>query len=143
MVDGWPPYLAALGEVRNQCGTLFRVVPMMKQEIAAVSEMAQAGRPDGLLLLAALTFGHDWIEYPAPGAFPMPCVGCTRPLAGQPRSYGMVVPDVPEPTIAVALAVCPTCGPDPESIISAVRPCLRIFWPDLRRITIAGPGGRA
>ncbi len=122
---------------------MFRVVPLMKQEIAAVSEGAQAGRSDALLLLAALTFGHHWIECPPAGALPMPCVGCTRPLAGQPRSYAMVVPDVSEPTIAVALAVCPTCGPDPESIISAVRPCLRIFWPDLRRIAITGPGGRA
>jgi hypothetical protein len=136
MLGGWPPWLRALKLLHEEAAGVCWVVPMMAQEIEAALKGALADPPDArsYLLAGALTVAHEQVERPAPDTVPMVCVGCTRPLAGHPRSFAIVVPDVPEPQRAVALAVCPTCGPDPNAIRRAVQPCLRIIWPDLRQL---------
>lgn len=144
MVDGWPPWLRALRLLHDECGGVFTVLPMMRDEQAAALAAATADEPDprAYLLAGAITVAHFQIERPDLHTHPMLCLGCTRPLAGVPRSYGVVVPDVPEPTRAVALAVCGVCAPDRDAILSALRPCLRIIWPDLRALgpVMAGAG---
>ena len=59
----------------------------------------------------------------------MCCLACDQPVAGKPRNYGIVVPDVADPQIVVDTAVCATCGPDPDGIPAALLPTLRIIWP--------------
>ena len=142
-VDGDPPWMAALRLMAEHAVTLFRVMAVMRDEIVQLGRGVQARDADALLLLGAVGIAHRAIECPTPGQPAMPCLSCARSLAGVPRSYAVVWPEIPEPEFAVALAICGTCGPDLPAIVEAVQPCLRLVWPAHRRLPPMAPGGCA
>lgn len=104
---------------------------------------AVAGDADASLLLQQVIKVMDSIRS-APRKRTSLCGACPQPLRLD-VGFAIVVatPACDDPSAGLALAICTRCGSDRATIQDKATLALSRFWPDLRPITITGPGGRA
>ena len=129
--------------VHNEAGGLLRLQVIRRSDLPGLALDALAGDAEAAELLRQAQDTAAAIEA-APRHRLMLCGSCPRGLRD--RKYAIVIarPACADPTTALAMAICPRCGPTPGAIQAAARVALRAIWPELRDIQVTHPeGGQA
>ncbi len=132
-MDVLSPWMLALRELHKHAGGVFRLAVMNEANFDQAFASMVSGEPHAVAIFTALVIAENQVKAKPP-AEAMPCLACGRPVADRLRAFGVVVPDVPAPPIAVALAVCADCASGEDAVMAALTPCLRTLWPNLRQL---------
>lgn len=133
---------AGVEAVTREAAGMMEVAVVRPSDVSVLLGEALAGSDEAALLLRLYTDTAAKIDK-APARARLLCVSCPRELR---RGYSVAaaLPHRDNPHQAVAIAVCPRCGPDREAIQAKAMEGFQRIWPDLRPIQITHhDGGRA
>ncbi len=129
--------------VNDEASGLLMVQVVQQSDLPSLILDMLAGIADAAQLLRMANDAVASIRA-APRRKPTLCSTCPRALLGTRFSIILARPACDDPTQALALAICPKCGPDYDAIQAKATVALSRIWPNLRPVTITHPnGGRA
>lgn len=129
--------------VNDEAGGLLELRVIQQSDLRSLILDMLAGSADAAQLLRMANDAVTSIQA-APRRKPALCGACPRTLLGKRFSIILARPACDDPTQALALAICPTCGPDYDAIQAKATVALSRIWPNLRPVTVTHPeGGRA
>lgn len=132
-----------IGRISDEAGGLLELVVVQHCDLPALIGDALGGSADAWQILRLVNEVAAGIQS-APPRKPQLCGACPKGLHGAAFSVVIARPACDNPREGLALAICPTCGPDYNSIYAAATVGLGRIWTGLRPVTITHPaGGRA
>ena len=135
--------LAGVEAVTAESGGMMEVAVVRPSDVPVLLGEALAGSEDAAMLLRLYGDTSARIDKAAGAGTPMLCVSCPRALQ-KGYSVAAALPRRDNPHHAVAVAVCPRCGPDRAAIEAKAMQGFAKIWTGLRPIQLTHhDGGRA
>ena len=127
-------------QFQAEAGGLLTVQVIQHRDIAPLILEMLSGSADASQVLRMVNDAARHIQA-APRSKPALCGSCPRKVLGTPFSIILVRPACDDPSQALALAICPKCGPSFDAIQAKATVALERIWPNVRSVTVTHPTG--
>ena len=138
-----PEVNARLHQLHREAGGATVMHLVRPQEFSRLLPAALAGDREAAAVLEVVHQLFDRMRN-APPDDPMQCCVCRAALNVTEFSLAIMLPLRTDPTCAMGIGICESCGPDLAAVGEKATASLRKIWPSLRTIEITNvTGGRA